>query len=223
MDNTEANKPEVKQEPVTASNTPESNNQEASPVQIRKDVGAFVRMRQEKAALKRELASLKASQAKGVEVAKIEPKVEQETVIPEAKPVVTSQAKVELAPQATVEAGHTEEVVNAAIIEASKDKDIASVPGGIIEVLDLMDNDPKLVRLYDIDPALALREATSLWKSKLGIDSSTKVMPVPVKVSGGVSQGKEDLASLFTKLESTKPGSKAYRELVNKVNLAMRG
>jgi hypothetical protein len=88
-----------------------------------------------------------------------------------------------------------------------------------MDIMDMVDSDSKLARLYEIDKPLALREATAMWKSKLGI-SAPPITPAPTHISGGMGVSHDDLTSLFKQLDSAKPGTKTYRDLVAKVNAA---
>ena len=100
------------------------------------------------------------------------------------------------------------------------DKDVQSVPGALMDIMDIVDTNPKIAKLNAIDPALALREAKSIWAANLGI-APAPVAPVATKTSGGMSTGPQDLQALFAAVDAAQPGTKAYRDAVAKVNAAM--
>lgn len=167
---------------------------------------AFIKMRKEK-------------QANKARIAELESKLAAAPAAPVATPAPAQTAPiVQPQPAPKAEAVVSEDSV---IQEMAKDSDVASVPGGIIDIMDLVDSDPKLVKLNAIDPSLAFREAKAMWKAKLGI-STPPPTPAPVTVSGGISTDQKDLTELFRKVDEAKPGSKAYREAVKAVNEAMK-
>lgn len=192
---TEPTQAPVAQAPVPADSTVESKN-----------VSAFIRMRKADKANKQKIAELEAKLAAAPVVPAVETPAPTQTV-----------AKVTPAPAPVAETVVSEE---AAIQEIAKDADVIAVPGGIIDIMDLVDSDPKLSRLNEIDHRLAFTEAKKLWASKLGI-GATPPTPVPSKISGGISKDTTDLGELFKAVDQAKPGSKAYREAVKKVNEAM--
>lgn len=183
---------------------------EAAPIDStieNKNVAAFVKMRKTDKANKIKIAELEAKLASA----------QQQTPPIVVAPVAQTVETVTPAPAPVAEVVDSEEV---AIQELAKDADVMSVPGGIIDIMDLVDSDPKLVKLNAIDSKLAFTEAKKLWAAKLGI-GTTPQSPAPTQISGGMSSGSKDLMELFKAVDSAKPGSKAYREAVKAVNEAM--
>lgn len=205
--------PSVAEPSIPATVTPE-----AAPVDSTtenksdKTVSAFIKQRKELKAYKQRIAELE-SKISTPQPAPI-------PVPAPAKPTVeTPKAQVQtvnsVALPAKAESGNEE----SAIQELAKDADVNSVPGGIVEIMDLVDSDPRLTRLNEIDSHLAFIEAKKMWASKLGINNGSKV-PISPKVSGGMSGGTKDLQVLLAEVDNCKPGTKAYRDAVNKFNAA---
>ena len=195
-----------------ASVTPKPESTPADPTAENKNVSAFIKMRKD-------------AKASKLRIAELESKIQAAPVVtPEPQPVVASapaptQTVTTVAPTpAHVAAAEVSE--EAAIQELAKDKDVMSVPGGIIDIMDLVDSDPKLVRLNEIDPTLAFREAKAMWTAKLGI-GKVPLIPAPSTPSGGMGGEKNDLQALFDTVDAAKPGTKAYRDAVKAVNAAM--
>jgi hypothetical protein len=184
---------------------------EAAKPQDDKAVAAFIKQRQQHKADKQRIAALEAQLA-----------------APQSAPAATPPALAPVAP-ATItpvqsQAKPTEPVVvldeTAAIQATAMDKDVQSVPGAIMDIMDIVDTDPRIGKLNAIDTNLAYAEAKKVWLQRLAI-APTPPIPVAVKTSGGMSAAHEDLASLFAAVDKEKPGTKAYREAVAKVNEVM--
>lgn len=200
------------QTPVTEVATPVVSTTEKPAAQgtDQKAVSAFVKQRQQIRDLKKALAD--------VEAAKLVP--QQPAAAPVVTPVVAPQQPVTkpvVQPQ-VAESGVDDEVK--AIQAMAADSDVRQVPGAIMEILELVDTDPKLAKLDAIDHSLALREAKAIWASRLGI-APAQVTPVVAPVSGGMGTTNEDLDSLMKSMDGLKPGTKAFRDAVSKVNQAM--
>ena len=170
---------------------------------------AFIKQRQARKADKQRIVALEA------QLAAAQP-------VPVATPVPAPVAPVVVAPaqpqQVQAETGNIDDEL--AIQAIANDKQVQSVPGAILDIMELVDTNPKLAKLNAIDSNLAFAEATKMWKAKLGLAATPK-LPIATKISGGMSSGNEDLGNLFQALDQATPGTKAYRELVAKVNKAM--
>lgn len=179
-----------------------------------KVTAAFIKQRQERKADKQRIAALEAR------LAAAQPA---QAPVPQA-PAQTQQNQTVSAPaQPQVTQAESAGVVvseDAALQAMAVDKDVASVPGAIMDLMDIVDTDPKIARLNAIDPMLAYAEAKKVWLQKTGIAPAPKP-PVATKISGGMSVAKDDLGALFEILDTAKPGTKLYRETVAKVNAAM--
>jgi len=175
-----------------------------------KATAAFIKQRQERKADKQRIAALEAQLAAPQSA-------------PAATPAPAPAAPATITP-VQPQVNRTEPVVvvdeTAAIQETAMDKNVQSVPGAIMDIMDIVDTDPRIVRLNSIDPNLAYSEAKKVWLQRMAI-APTPPIPVAVKTSGGMSAAHEDLASLFAAVDAQKPGTKAYREAVAKVNEAM--
>lgn len=192
--------------PASVETTPNEVAPAGGPVE-NKYTAAFIKMRQEKRELKRQLEQAKSTPT---------PPVAPETESP--KPEVKEQPT---APAPKIAEVDIEAESIGAIETMAKDKDIAAVPGAIMDIIDMVDNDPRLSRLHSIDPTLAFREAKAIWSSKVGI-STPPPMAKPTHISGGISEGKVDLAALMSQADKLKPGTREYSELVRKINAEMK-
>lgn len=139
------------------------------------------------------------------------PAVEQ---APEPKPVVPP------VPAPVIAEDDVAELEKQAMSELAIDKDLAKIPGGMIEVMSMVDNDKGLSRIAKIDPRLAYREAKSMYMQTLGI-SAPVLTPKPSSAPGGVPVGSDDLTALTNALDNAKPGTKEYWELAKKLDEAL--
>lgn len=139
------------------------------------------------------------------------PSVEQAT---EPKPAVPP------APAPVIAVDDVEELEKQAMTELATDKDLAKIPGGVIEVMSMVDNDKGLSRIAKIDPRLAFREAKSMYMQTLGI-SAPVLTPKPSSAPGGVPVGSADLTALTNALDNAKPGTKEYWDLAKKLDEAL--
>lgn len=193
---------------------------------------AYIKMRQEKKALKAEIEALRAAQARPKTPQVSADGVTPTQPIPEASAPVSvdaSRLKAEIiaelrqaqtAAQVEQQKQATEE---AALKALAEDKDLSSIPDGIAEVLDLIDNDPKLSRLNAIDPAIALREAKASYLSSKGIVATN---PAPVshpKGGGSMPAQTTDFNALAEKLRTMNPQSKEYADILRRFNEAAKG
>lgn len=173
----------------------------------KKQTAAFIKMRMENRELKRKMAAIPPTPPPATpapaEVA--QPEVKKEV------PPVPAPIKAEV----DIEAESVK-----AIESLGQDKDVASVPGAVMDIVEMVDNDPRLARLHNIDPVLAFREAKALWLNKAGITSAPPI-PKPNTQSGGVVKGEEDLESLIAKAKSLTPGTKAFSDTAQKIRAAM--
>ena len=202
---------------------PTAPKPEAAPAESTAETGkgvdkstlAHIRQRQENRALKQRIAELEAAKPAP------QPPAAPVTPAPVAQAPQAPAVSAPVQPQEAVKAETVNTEAESMAIQAmAVDKDVQSVPGAILDILDIVDSNPKIAKINAIDPALALREAKALWASKLGI-APAPAAPVATKTSGGMSTSPQDLQALFAAVDAAKPGTKAYRDAVAKVNAAM--
>jgi len=121
----------------------------------------------------------------------------------------------------TVEYGIDATLEKQALDELAADKDLAKVSMGVVEVLEMIDNDPSLHKLYLSHPKLAIREAKSEYMSKMGITNATP-MPVSTPPSGGMGGGGVDLEAMYSQIERLKPGTLEWHKLANKIDAELK-
>lgn len=119
------------------------------------------------------------------------------------------------------ESGIDAAIEKQALADLANDKELAKVSMGVVEVLEMIDTDPRLVKLYRIDPKLAIREAKSEYMSKLGITSAVP-MPVSTAPSGGMGGGGADLEAMYSAIESLKPGTAEWHKLAHKIDAELK-
>lgn len=190
---------EVTQTPVVEAKSDSVKPVEAT-TESNKQTAAFVKMRQELRELKRKASAIPATPP---------PAATTETEAPPTTSVNTAPA-----PKAEVDI-EAESVK--AIQNMANDTDLAKMPGAIIDLCEMVDSDPRLTRLHDIDPVLAFREAKGLYLSKAGISTPPPV-PKPTNVSGGIPPGGKDLQALTDDLKKYHPGSREFSRLVAEIN-----
>lgn len=142
--------------------------------------------------------------------------------VTEAPVAVTPAPQVQTTAPAPIYAELDGEIEKQAITDLSKDVDLAKIPGGVIDVLDLIDTNPRLTKLYNFDPKLAIREAKDMYLSKSGISAPPPV-PVSSTPSGGMgAEKKNDLEALVAHAESLKPGTQEWYKAIAKVNAELK-
>ena len=106
-----------------------------------------------------------------------------------------------------------------AINELALDPDVMKVPGGIVDILESIDSNPRLSKLYKVDHTIAMREAKAIWAQKLGI-APAPVVPMTTATSGGMGGGdvNNDLDAIYKELQANRPGTPKYTQLVKKYN-----
>jgi hypothetical protein len=179
-----------------------------SHTEVAKHNAAFAAMRREAREAKNKLKAYESAippQAVKTEV----------PAVSEVKPEVTA-APVPVRTEVDVEAESER-----AVVELSKDRELAQVPGAIVDIITMVDTDPRLARLHAIDPTLAFREAKGIYFSKAGI-SATPPIPKSVPAPTGVRGANEDLAVLLNELDNCHPGTKRFNELKKKLDAARR-
>ena len=174
-----------------------------------KSVSAFIRMRQERKADKQKIAEL------------------------EARISAPQPAPQQVAPQSNIVQQPSQQAVNPvvntvateeeAIKTIAADPDIMSMPGGIVEVMGLVDTDNRLTQLNAIDSKLAYAEAAKIFKAKYNI-SKPATIPETARISGGspAEVGKENLDELYRSLDKMHPRDKKFGETVEKINALER-
>ena len=150
------------------------------------------------------------------------------TTPPVATPVepveaaTTTTAPTQTAPTPVIVESGIEKLEKEALTALSEDKDMAKIPGSVIDVLEMIDNDPRLSRLYkEIDPTLAIKEAKSMYLSKAGV-SAPATIPVSAPPSGGMGKGGQDLNALIANAEKHTPGTRDWFIAVAKVNAELK-
>lgn len=197
-----ATEPVAKQEPTT---TVDVKPTEAN-VEKKKEASAFIKMRIENRELKRQLAAM----------ATPTPATPQtEAPAPTPAPVVAPAPSV----PAQNNAVNLEEE-RKALDALATDPDLAKMPNGLIDVMEMVDADPRLSKLRDFDPTIAYREAKTAYLAKAGVTAAPPV-PVAHTPAGGVGGGGNDLAALVAECEKLKPGTKEFNSLVKKINAEM--
>ena len=175
-----------------------------------KSVSAFIRMRQERNADKQRIAELEAK------IPAPQPATQQ--VAPQSNIV---QQPSQQAVKPVVNTVATEEE---AIKTIAADPDILAMPGGIVEVMELVDTDNRLTQLNAIDSKLAYSEAAKIFKAKYNISSKPATIPEAARISGGspAEVGKENLDELYRSLDKMHPRDKKFGETVEKINALER-
>jgi hypothetical protein len=174
-----------------------------------KVTAAFIKQRQETRELKAKLAAATASAP------------------PPAVPAAPAEqpiAKIETpspAPAQIQAANGIEEESKKAIEALAKDPDIGKIPGAIIDILEMVDNDARLSRLHGIDPVLAFREAKGVYMANAGIAPAPAV-PKSSTPSGGMGGGHTSLEALIADCERYTPGTKEFYTAAKKVEAEMR-
>ena len=175
-----------------------------------KSVSAFIRMRQERKADKQRIAELEAK-------------------IPAPQPApqqVAPQSNIVQQPsqQAVKPVVNTVATEEEAIKTIAADPDILAMPGGIVEVMELVDTDNRLTQLNAIDSKLAYSEAAKIFKAKYNISSKPATIPEAARISGGspAEVGKENLDELYRSLDKMHPRDKKFGETVEKINALER-
>ena len=203
-----AEQPVAQPAPVAADKTPEAAQAapSASTDEISKSNLAFIKMRQEKKEAKRRIAELEAKLAAASKPAE-----------PEATPAAAAAEPrvIQAAPQA-----EPENAEKTALESLARDKDLSGISGGMVEVMDLLDGDTRLTRIFAIDPSLAVREAKAMYLAKIGVSTRPSSAPVASPPAGGVRAASKDLTALFAALDKVNPGTKAYNDLVDQINKA---
>jgi hypothetical protein len=180
--------------------------------QDKKITAAFIAQRRENRELKERLAKANAVV----------------TTSPPA-PVVGEQAQTQI-PQsipAPVQVNNTaydiEEASVRAIQELSKDPNVASLPGSILDIMKLVDTDTRLVHLHSIDPKLAFEEGKKMYLASAGIATNAPPIPMPNAPSGGMTAGsKQDLDALFRQLDTHRAGTREWYLVANKINAQLK-
>ena len=202
--------PEVKPEEIKK--TEAEAKAEAKPAideAEKKRIAAFVKLRQQNRELKQKLDIVKSNSVPTQEASKAI----------DAKPATQEQPQKQVEPSQPKTNDEFKVLEKTALENLAKDADIMKVPGSVIDIIDMIDGDVRLSRLYYIDPELAIREAKGIWKDKIGISANGQVTPMPSNPKGGFSGGeKEDLKTLLDKLDKATPGSKEFNALVDKLN-----
>jgi len=215
----EVNQTEVAN-PVPPTNAPQAKvkTETAKPAESKaekiedKQTAAFIKMRREARELKRQLAEAKANK----------PAPQTATENPAAVPAVPQTPAMPTAPGSVKPAVDIEAISEKAALEVvANDERVKALPGAILDILSMVDTDPRLSRLHDIDPTLAYREAKDTYFNKVGVTAPPPV-PKSAPVSGGIHPGQQDLEALVAQAHKYPVGSKKWNEAVNKVTAEMK-
>jgi hypothetical protein len=140
---------------------------------------------------------------------------------PPSAPVIQEPAKPEPVAVAPAPVQNITEGIEVesekAILELAEDKDLAKVANGLYDVIALVDNDPRLVRLHGIDPKLAFKEAKEIYLSKAGI-STPPPIPKSSTPSGGIGVGANNLEALYAETQKYVAGTRQWHKAVNAFN-----
>lgn len=188
----------------------------AAPAVVKDDktTQAFINMRLEKKADKQRIKELEAKLA-AAPATETQPEEAKPAVAAPAVPAVSKAAPAQTKAETGID---QEEAI--ALRAMAADPDVAAVSGGIMAIMDIVETDPKIAKLYEVDRTIGLQQAKAAWATKYGI-APAPVTPVPTTTSTGMGSEKTDLPSLFKTLEGQKPGTKAYRTTLAKINTAM--
>lgn len=168
---------------------------------------AFIKMRQEKAALKKRIAELEAKPSAAMG-AHAEAPTDRETIKAELLAEI-KRSEEEKAFQARIA-----EKQDKAMNILATDSEISSTPTGVVDVLEMIDKDVRLARLSEIDPELAMMEATKVWKEQHGLSTTV----APTSPSGRVVASHENISALEEKLDKLKPGTKEWNKVYKQWN-----
>lgn len=166
---------------------------------------AFIKMRQERAELKRKIAELeKVTSAAAPAQAGLTSNIDRDSIKAEVLAELRNQ---ELTKDRDLKRERAYETL-------ATNEDIMSVPTGIIDVMELVDSDARLSRLNEVDPELALSEAVKVWKERKGLSPSV----IPTSTNHVAKKGTvNNLQSVLNKLDTLTPGTsefnKVYAEL----------
>lgn len=204
---------QVKPTPAPEATAPAKVVEAATPVdshtEIAKQNAAFAAMRKRAREAEKKLA-----QASQVSTPPPTPPTEVQAV-QEVKPEVAT-APVPVRTEVDVEAESEK-----AVVELGKDAELAKVPGAVVDIITMVDTDPRLARLHSIDPTLAFREAKGLYLSRAGISTPPPVPKVTPSATG-VKGGSEDLAVLLNEIDNCRPGTPRFSELKKKIDAIRR-
>jgi len=196
---------EVKAGQPGQAGTPANDNKSAESAELNatsKANFAFIKLRQERSALKKENAELKARGTTGQAASAADGKdVEAEISRRVAQEVEKETHKLSIA-------GKEEK----ALSDLASDAEISALPSGVMDVIDLVDSDSRLSRLYAVDPEVAISEARKLYKARKGITSTTVPVDRTPTAKLTVADAK-DKQAILAKMSKLQPTSKAWKEL----------
>jgi hypothetical protein len=177
----------------------------------KKATAAFIKQRQEIREMKRKLAEVTAANpAHPVIVEKLPDNPQEVTVTPPTQVAAPAPRVAEV----DIDAESAK-----AIEGIASDADVSKVPGGVLDIINLVDTDPRLARLHNIDPTIAFREAKNIWLAKTGIGQPPPI-PKDSTPVGGQMSAPTNFEALNNELMSTPPGSKRFYELAKQVRAA---
>ncbi len=175
--------------------------------QDKKVTAAFIAQRRENRELKERLAKASANAS-----------------TPAPAPVVGEQAQPQTpqsipAPVQEIKTADIEEESVKAVQELAKDPNVASLPGAVIDIMQIVDTDKRLIRLHNIDPKLAFEEGKKMYLASSGINITPPPIPLPNAPSGGMGGGtKQDLTALYDELDRHRAGTREWYLVANKIN-----
>lgn len=179
--------------------------------QDKKVTAAFIAQRRENRELKEKLAKASAS-----------------VTTPPPAPVVEGQAQPQTpqvipAPAQEKAVFDIEDESVKAVQELAKDPSVASLPGALIDIMNMVDTDKRLIRLHNVDPKLAFEEGKKMYLATAGISATPPPIPLTNTPSGGMGGSpKENLDALYNELDRHRAGTREWYLVANKINAQLK-
>lgn len=176
-------------------------------IQDKKVTAAFIAQRRENRELKKRLAKATANATTPAPAPVVGEQAQPQ--IPQSIPVPVQEVKT---------AFDIEEESVKAVQELAKDPTITSLPGALIDIMQIVDTDKRLARLHNIDPKLAFEEGKKMYLASAGIATPPPI-PLSSAPSGGMGGGsKQDLNALYDELDLHRAGTREWYLVANKIN-----
>ena len=100
----------------------------------------------------------------------------------------------------------------------ANDKEVQQA-GAFMDIVTMVDNEPRFIRLHNVDPVLAFQQAKIAFMAKAGI-SAPPPMAKPTNISGGTNGRKDDLGAMYSELDNYNPDSKEWKALAKRIKEA---
>jgi hypothetical protein len=114
-----------------------------------------------------------------------------------------------------------EEASEKALLEIAADADVSKITNGLLSIIEMVDNDPMLRKLHDINPRLAFKEAKDMFMARAGV-SAAPLVPKSNTPSGGISGGSSNLDALYAEAQKHPAGSREWHKAVDKFNAELK-